>query len=407
MRLDAVLLSNYSGAAAAVLVVLVLLVVADRRSHLGIAVVAGAVGLVALRALESTAALLAAAPLLLLLLPGKPGRLRLVVAYGLLVGLGLALAARPLLPGQPASYQVTGLGFDPHPGRLALRTAQILGLHLSPLAPLAPSELLRWGVLVAAAAFLSVWLRLGQEDDPDPGAGWRRVLVTGILGAFLACVMLALSPANLTPWRTEILSAPFVGLALAGASGGLARWRPGAALAPVLAVWVVAVGTSRALALQGEWDQVSYWPRQSECLRQLAQTAPRFVPGTFLILLDGRSVWPATFTFRHALEYIYEGEVQGLAWGAEAFLYPARFTPEGLLSEPYASIRGPWRAPATLYRFDALVVARLDGAGRLRLEPDWPASLPPLPPGAVYAPDRRILRGAPRPRAQRILGLER
>jgi hypothetical protein len=131
------------------------------------------------------------------------------------------------------------------------------------------------------------------------------------------------------------------------------------------------------------------------------------VPGTFLVLLDERRAWPATFTFRHAIEYLYEGEARGLVWGAEAFLYPARFTPAGLLSEPYASIREVWRAPVALHRFEDLVVARLEGSGKLRIERDWPASLPPLPDGAVYAPLRRILLGAPRPRAQRLLGIHR
>ena len=380
MRLDVVLLSNYSGAAAAVLVALVLLVVADLRSDPRIAILAGGVGLVALRALESTAALLAAAPLLLLLMPAKPGRLRVAVPYGLLVVVGLALAARPLLPGQPGSYQIAGLGFDPHPGRLALRIAQLLGLHLSPLGRLVPAELLHPGVLVAVAALLAVWYRLGRESrGSEDTAGLGRLLAVGVVGAPLACAMLALSPANVTPWRTQILSAPFVGLALAGGIGGLARWRLGSALAPLLAAWVVAVGTSRVLAMQGEWDGVSYWPRQSECLKQLALAAPRFRPGTFLILLDERRAWPATFTFRHAVEYLYEGEAAGLVWGAEAFLYPARFTPAGLVSEPYASIREAWRAPAALHRFEDLVVARLDGSGSLRIEPEWPASLPPAP----------------------------
>jgi hypothetical protein len=363
---------------------------------------------VALRALESTAALLGAAPLLLLTMPAKAGRLRRIVPYGLVVGVGLALAARPLLPGQPVSYQVAGLGFDPHPGRFALRIAQLLGLHLSPLTHFVPAELGRVGVLVAAVAFLAVWSRLGREGPGrDDGAAWWRLLSVGVGGALLACAVLALSPANLTPWRTQILSAPFVGMALAGCLGGLARWRPSSALHPVLAAWVVAVGTSRVLAMQGDWDGASYWPRQSECLRQLAQAAPRLTPGTFLILLDERRTWPATFTFRHAIEYLYEGEAAGLVWGAEAFLYPARFTPAGLLSEPYESIREAWRAPVALHRFEDLVVARLDASGKLRIEPDWPASLPPLPAGAVYAPDRRTLRGAPRPRAQRLLGLGR
>jgi hypothetical protein len=409
MRLDAVLLSNYSGAAAAVLVVLVLLVEADRRGGDKLALLAGLLGFVALRALESTAALLAAAPLLpLMTMPATAGRRRRAVLYGLGVGVGLALAARPLLSGQPPSYQVSGLGFDPHPARLAGRIAHLLALHLEPLARFEPGELGRGSVFAAVAAFLVVWSRLGARGlGPGEGSAWRRLLAVGVCGAVLAQAVLALSPANVTPWRTQILSTPFVGMALAACLKGLATWRPRWPLTPLLAGWVVAIGASRVLAMQGDWDRLSYWPRQGESLRQLAQAAPRFTPGSFVILLDESGAWPATFTFRHALEYLYEGHAAGFVWGGEAFLYPARLTPKGVLSEPYESIRKAWRAPVVLYGWEDLVVARLDVSGRLRIERDWPAGLPPLPAGAVYAPDRRIDRERPRPRAQRLLGLDR
>ena len=99
-----------------------------------------------------------------------------------------------------------GAGVRPyHPGRLALRIAQLLGLHLSPLGQIVATELLRPGVLVAAAAFLVVWNRLGKEGPGgDDARGWRRLLCVGLVGAPLACAMLALSPANLTPWRARI-----------------------------------------------------------------------------------------------------------------------------------------------------------------------------------------------------------
>ncbi|HEY5908297.1 MAG TPA: hypothetical protein VIZ31_09650, partial [Vicinamibacteria bacterium] len=64
MRLDVVLLANYSGAAFAVVLVLALLVEAERRADDKRALLAGLLGFMAIRSLESSAALLAAAPLL-------------------------------------------------------------------------------------------------------------------------------------------------------------------------------------------------------------------------------------------------------------------------------------------------------------------------------------------------------
>ncbi|HEY6548162.1 MAG TPA: hypothetical protein VI589_09660, partial [Vicinamibacteria bacterium] len=271
MRLDVVLLANYSGAAFAVVLVLALLVEAERRADDKLALLAGLLGFMAIRSLESSAALLAAAPLLpLMAMPAKAGRLRRALLYAFFFGVGLALAVRPLLPGQAASYQVSGLGFDPHPGRLLGRMAQLLALHLAPLVRFVPAELGRLSVLVAVAAFLAVWSRLGMPDRGDDASTWRRPLLVGVAGAVLAMAVLALSPANVTPWRTQILSAPFVGMALAAGLGGLARWKPGRALCPLLAGWVVAIGASRVLAMQADWDRLSYWPRQSGCLRQLA-----------------------------------------------------------------------------------------------------------------------------------------
>ena len=68
---------------------------------------------------------------------------------------------------------------------------------------------------------------------------------------------LALTPAIRTPARTQILSAPGFGLALAATIVAIARlvgprWRP--VVAAALGAWVVAVGTGRVVAMQAEWD---------------------------------------------------------------------------------------------------------------------------------------------------------
>ena len=144
---------------------------------------------------------------------------------------------------------------------------------------------------------------------------------------------------------------------------------------------------------------------------------PRASAGTFLILLDERNTWPATFTFRHAIEYLYEGEAAGLVWGAQAFLYPARFTAEGLLSEPYVSIREAWRAPVALHRFRGSRRGPARSFGDAANRAGLAGESAPLPDGAVSR-RRAMARGgaaAPGPRdcwdsigdARRVLGWPR
>ncbi|HEY7514047.1 MAG TPA: hypothetical protein VIC87_06195, partial [Vicinamibacteria bacterium] len=68
------------------------------------------------------------------------------------------------------------------------------------------------------------------------------------------------------------------------------------------------------------------------------------------------------------------------------------------------AIRRAWRSPVTRHRFDELVVVRHGADGLVLLE-EWPkdARLPPLPPGARYAPRERIVAGAPPAARARIL----
>ena len=115
-----------------------------------------------------------------------------------------------------------------------------------------------------------------------------------------------------------------------------------------------------------------------------------------------------TFTFRHAVSYLYPGQAIGLVYGAESFLYPSWLTPQGWVIQPWPSIRRAWGVGPSAHSWETVVVARLHADRRLELLDRWPDSgLPALPPGARYDPRARIVRGDPPPPSRAILGVDR
>ena len=409
-RLDTVLVAGYSGFTCATLFALVLFVEsAHHRSRLGLGL-ASAIGFLMIRGLEATAGLVLGAVVLPWLFPSLDRRTR--VAWSAVWGFATLAAAllevAPLLPGGPGSYQVAGLGFDPHPLRVASRLARQFGFHLGPLASPSPSELLVPLVVVAAAAFLVAWLlflRATVREEASPAVGLRMMGI-GFGMAALAYGVLVLSPRIVTPARMQILSAPGIGLLLAAAAVGLAdrlprRWSAGALA--LLGGSLVAMGAGRTAALQRAWDAKSYWAAQDGSLFGLTREAPQLEPHTLLVLLDEAGAWPAAFTFQHAVDYLYGGRARGSVWGAVPFLYPIQVDPDGIRSVPYESIQGPWRAPAALYGWDEVVVVRQTALGAVTVLDEWPDELPPLPPFARYAPRARLRRGDPPPREHRLL----
>jgi hypothetical protein len=413
IRLDVVLTASYAGVTFASLVALFLLVESYKRRSLPALIAVAVFGGLVTRCVEATAGLMVAGPLLLLALPERNARAwrEAALVWSAAVGAAAVLSAWPLLFAPPGgSYQAQGLGFDPHPLRVAGRMARQLAFHLLPLATPDWREALDPAVPLSVAVFLGAfWLleRRGAAPEPGSSAALTPGLV-GLLGAVLGYAVLTLSPAIRTPARAQILSAPGIGLFLAAAICWIgARVRRPRLVAGLLGTWVVAVGTARIVAMQRQWDAKSYWTAQRLMLASLVEQAPDLHPGTFVILLDGASVFPATFTFHHALDYLYDGRAKGVSWGAEPFLYPCVFSSEGVLSVPASSIRVPWDEPARLYPYRQLLVLRAERGGGVRVLDAWPGgSLPALPEGAAYEPRRRIRGAAPRP-PLRILGSRR
>ena len=130
----------------------------------------------------------------------------------------------------------------------------------------------------------------------------------------------------------------------------------------------------------------SAWPAQSGTLRDLVPPRPRPAAEHLRPAFRRDWSWPATFTFRHAVDYVYDGRAIGAVWGAHPFLYPFAFTKEGLVSEPWPVIRGPWGVKPTLHAYHEVVAARLGPSG-VEILARWPAGvLPALPPGAGLRP---------------------
>jgi hypothetical protein len=411
MRLDTVVLTSYAGFTAAALGALVLFLEGWLQSRPLLALAGGALAALTVLGFEGTLPVLAAAPLLAWLLPGRePGAGRRWLRWAALWELGLLAAVAPLLaalatPGAP-SYQTSALGLDLHPLRVLLRMLRQLRDHVAPLVSSAPPELrepvVALAVAVFAAAALLVW-RVGKAAPPAEEPGRPALLRVAALGALLAglgWVALSLSPAVRSPARAQVLSAPGVALLLAGAVAGAATLIPARARRAALVLfgaWVVAVGTGRTAAMQREWDAATYWPVQRDVLVQLTAAAPGLAPNTLVVLLDEAGAFPATFTFHHAVRTVYGEGVRGHVWAGEDFLYPARFDEGGVSVEPWPVIRGPWRSPSTRHRYDEVVVARMGSDRRLTVLDEWPAALPPLPPGAAYAPRARVRSGDPPP----------
>ena len=209
------------------------------------------------------------------------------------VALELALALRPLVAGSP-SYQKGALGLDPAPFRVVGRLWQLLGMQAAPLVTTPLSELVTPAVPLAVAAFvIPVWMaiawRRGPSDVPSARAAGFRAVGLGLTLAAAGHAGLALSESVSTPARTQILSGPGFGLALAGVVLLLSSLLPGRLVRVgglALGAWVVAVGTGRTVAMQGEWDSFrGVHAEQHRTLSDLVRRAPGLEPGTLVVLL--------------------------------------------------------------------------------------------------------------------------
>jgi hypothetical protein len=415
MRLDVVLLTGYAGLTFGALLAIVLFVESFFHENHLLLVLGGVIGFVTARGFEGVLPLLFGAPFLLGVLAPVRGRRFWVFAFlweGMVLATTLAVGLG-FLQSPGGTYQGSALGLDPAPWRVAFRLARQFGYHLIPLVATPLRELLYLAVPVSAATFVGVFLvacRAGGVESADRLSRGRllRIMAAGGAMAGLAYAPFCMSARIVGAARTQLLSAPGIGILLAAAVGLGASWLPPRCRRWAWAAagaWVVAVGSARTLSMQREWDALrSRYPEQQRLLAGLTRLAPAVEPHTLFVLIDDGDAFPMSFTFRHAIQYLYPSQATGIAPEASDFLYPTRFVPEGVLTLPWPVIRIPWDSPPTLHRYDEVIVMRPEPGRGVEILGTWPAGrLPPLPVGARYDPWSRVAGTQPAPASQKIL----
>jgi hypothetical protein len=403
LRLNAVETVAYSGVTFVTLAAASLLLEAWRRRSTPLLAAAAALALCAARTYESVLPLLFAAPALLWAAPvpreDRRARWRFVALWEAVVLLAGSLSVAGVLLPAEGSYQVSALSLDLHPARVLRRLIQQAAYHLGPAVKVSWPEMRTAHVIVTTVTFLLAAAAIApRQRDPVSARAHARQALLGLALAVLGWTVFVLSPAIRSAARTQFLSAPGVGVLLAAVIALAAGVLPPpvrAAAAVILAAWIVAVGAARTGAMQREWDARSYWSVQSASLREITAAVPDVLPNTLVLVLDERGAWPATFTFRHALLFLYQGRAIGLVPGAHDFLYPARFAAGGISCEPWPVIREPWGAAPTFHRGSEIVALALAADGSVSVLESWPSALPAAS-GTGYAPRSRIVAaGAP------------
>jgi hypothetical protein len=324
-------------------------------------------------------------------------------------GAAAALVVAGLLDPEATSYQ-QGLAFDATPTTVARRLASQLAAHLGAAVLLGVSlkdlcDLRVW----PGGLLLLCWAGFRTGGRPGEAVHIRAPLVklaaVGCFGALLAYLPFVLSATIQGSVRTQFLSGAGVGTCLAALCGLLASLAPTRrrhAAFMALAIALVTIAGARTRKLQRGWDQMSRYPAQHGTLEQLTRLAPAVEPHTLFLLERGAHVWPGSFTFRHAIEYVYARQATGVVWDAAQPLYRSHADASGVTTRPLEILRGPWDVAPTLHSAAETVVLELDEAGTLRILDVWPADIPGAP-GPRYRPRDRIRPASPGGPPDRLL----
>ncbi|HET9317397.1 MAG TPA: hypothetical protein VFQ51_17530 [Vicinamibacteria bacterium] len=403
----------YSGITLAMSLAFLLALWSWSRRSPGLLVASALVGLVAARSYEGVLPVLAAVPVAFWLMAPRDRMFWRWSAVPLAtVAVGGVLAVWPLLrASRAAAYQSELMKLDLDAGRVVARIARQFGFHLLPLVSTPFGELREYAV-AGAVALCAVGFVLVARAHVSTDPGLRPLVSTALLGLLLAglgYVGVSLSASVSTPTRAQFLAGPGIALFLAGMLRLLTRGLPeraGTVAFAALVAGVVAVGTARTASLQRGWDAMGLYPRQHRVLSALTALAPDLAPNTLVVLVDQGGAFRMTFTFRHAVDYLYQGRALGLVAGGDPFLYDSDVTPRGLHVSPWEVVRGPWGVRETWHRSDEIVLLRHGPAGEVEILDSWPPGLPAVP-GQGYAPRARI-RPLPQPAPweRRVLELQ-
>ena len=397
-RLNTLGLASYSGHTLGTMIAVVLLVESWVRRRPLLLAMAMVLAFVSSRGTEVAVPLLAVAPLLLFFpAVGRPPW-RWILAWESLVVVAGALALWPVLFPPASGNRQHALGLDPRPAAVAERMAVQFEFHLRPAVNIPLAELAHIAVpLIAAVAWLFFRL-VAARSAPIGGPEHRKPLAIllglGLLFAAVGYSAFSLTGSLALPVRTQFFSAPGIAIALAAAVFLALTFTPPAWRAVaggILMAWFMAVAMGRTLAMQRDWDAAGIFRAQASVLRQLTALAPDLKPNTLVVLLDRTAAFKASYTFWHAVSYLYERRAVGVAFGASDFLYPSQFRDDGVFINPHPAVSGPWRSPPALHDYSELVVVGIGPDGRLLLLDQWPSGWLPPPGAARYAPRARIV----------------
>jgi len=401
-RLSTVVRASYQGSTFGALLAVAMLLQAWRRQSLPLMALSLLLAFAGVRCYEGVAALLLGAPALLLITESRTSRLwRWMLVWEGVVCLAVAFLALEMLanPWQ-YTYQLTFVRPDPDPRAWFTRMLWQYSYHLLPLVTPVWGDVLTPAVAMAVSVFVVTLVLLHGRSPAPRETGSRPLLIAAGFGIVLAALGYSVVLVGVrvpTAFRLQFLSGPGIALFLAAAVLLAASWLHGRArlaATTLLAGWVVAVGTSRTLALQRACDEQTYYPRQVRQLSGLQSVVTDVLPHTLIVLLDDGRAWPpAGIGFHHAVQYLYERRAAGWLPGRVDAPYPTTSGPEGVLVDPWPIVRRAWTAPRTLYRYDELIAVRHTKGGDVVLLEAWPPELPPLPPGAVYEPRARLASG--------------
>lgn len=402
-RLSSIQMTVNSGSIFGVVLALRLLVAAAGRRSPALLAGAIAIGFLTVRSYEATLGVLLAGPLLLSRAePARRPPLRFVIAWLLGLGVTAALALAPHLAGGDRLYQTAVWGVDFRPASVLPRLLHQYAWHLLPIVQPMPADLLATTSLAAALLAVVATVFAGRATPPttavprkDQARKSTHLALLGLAFSFAAYFPFALSPAMDQPNRAQMAASPWVGLLVAALGEALSSWAPARARGTLVALatgWIVLVGSGRTAMLQRAWDGQSRHAAQQRSMADLVRLAPDLKPHTLVVALPEGPAWPSVFGFRHAVQYLYREHATGYVLGGLELMYPTRWDSEGVHTETWQVVREPWGVPATLHRYDELLLVRIGSDGVLSIVTEWPtASLGPLPSGARYSPESRVI----------------
>ncbi|MCC6292142.1 MAG: hypothetical protein IT164_05800 [Bryobacterales bacterium] len=236
-------------------------------------------------------------------------------------------------------------------------------------------------VALAVIAFAgAAWLLRREEFDVrEQTRVARRALPVGLLACIFSFPAYLFLPGGGGLWRTQFLSAFGAGVALAALVLIVAAWgRPGKAMAAMASLLILCLGVDTLVDdARAHWR---VWERHRGVMAGLLAVAPAVAEGTAVILTGvprkedpfGDNMW-----FDFAVRLAYPGrQVIGAYQYSDGGVSPSY--PLDLEREPGKWVwNGKGMPPlVTGGPAESVLLAAMDGDGRVRLLNVWPANLP-------------------------------